>query len=353
VLKEIRIKIGEGIAGYVAATGKVLNTKDAYADPRFLRVFDEMTGYRIRTVLTAPLRDPHGKTIGVVQVINKKGGPFTARDERLLTAMAAQAAISIENARLYEQEMQQRLLNQELETARGIQESFLPQVVPESAGWDIGAFWRPMREVAGDFYDFYALPDGRLALVIADVSGKGVPAALFMALSVTVLRFAMNLNFSPSELLDRANRSIIADQQSKMFATVFVGYLDLDSSVLQFASAGHNPPLLYRAASGRCEYLHAQGVAMGLFENANYEEATVTLADDDVLVLYTDGITEAIDADEEEFGEARLEDLVLQNASVPAQQLTEIIIETAMAFATEEGAVDDETLVVIKRKSGL
>jgi serine phosphatase RsbU (regulator of sigma subunit)/anti-sigma regulatory factor (Ser/Thr protein kinase) len=353
VLKEIRIKMGEGIAGHVAATGKVLNTKDAYADPRFLRVFDEISGYRIHTVLTAPLRNPHGKIIGVVQVINKKGGPFTARDERLLTAMAAQAAISIENARLYEQEMQQRLLNQELETARRIQESFLPQTVPQRAGWDIGAFWRPMREVAGDFYDFYALPDGRLALVIADVSGKGVPAALFMALSVTVLRFAMNLNFSPSELMDRANRSIIADQQSKMFATVFVGYLDLDSSVLQFASAGHNPPLLYRAASGRCEYLHAPGVAMGLFENADYEEATVTLGDGDILVLYTDGITEAVDADEEEFGEARLEDLVLQNASWPAQQLTELIIETAMAFATEEGAVDDETLVVIKRQSSI
>jgi sigma-B regulation protein RsbU (phosphoserine phosphatase) len=350
VLKEIRIKMGEGIAGHVAATGKVLNTKDAYADPRFLRIFDEITGYQIHTVLTAPLRNPQGKIIGVVQLLNKKGGPFTSRDERLLTAMAAQAAISIENARLYEQEIQQRLLNQELETARGIQESFLPQTVPQSAGWDIRAFWRPMREVAGDFYDFYTLPDGRLALVIADVSGKGVPAALFMALSVTVLRFAMSLNFSPGELMDRANRSIIADQQSKMFATVFVGYLDPDSGVLQFASAGHNPPLLYRAATGRGEYLQAPGVAMGLFEDATYEEETVTLAHGDVLVLYTDGITEATNADEEEFGEARLEDLVLQNASRPAQELTELIIETAMAFATEEGAVDDETLVVIKRQ---
>jgi sigma-B regulation protein RsbU (phosphoserine phosphatase) len=169
-----------------------------------------------------------------------------------------------------------------------------------------------------------------------------------MALSVTVLRFAMNLNFSPGELMDRANRSIIADQQSKMFATVFVGYLDPDSGVLQFASAGHNPPLLYRAATGSGEYLQAPGVAMGLFEDATYEEETVTLAHGDVLVLYTDGITEATNEAEEEFGEVRLEELVLQNASHPAQELTALIIETAAAFATQEGAVDDETLVVIK-----
>jgi sigma-B regulation protein RsbU (phosphoserine phosphatase) len=206
-----------------------------------------------------------------------------------------------------------------------------------------------MQEVAGDYYDFYRLPDGRLALVVADVSGKGVPAALFMALSVTVLRFAMSLNFSPSELMVRANRSILSDQKSRMFATVFVGYLDLDSSVLEFASAGHNPPLLYRAAAGCCEYLEASGVAVGLFEEARYAEEMVTLAHGDVLVLYTDGITEAIDADEEEFGEERLEELVVQNASCTAQELTDLIINAAAAFASEEGAVDDETLVVIKR----
>jgi sigma-B regulation protein RsbU (phosphoserine phosphatase) len=326
----------------------VLNVENAYEDARFLRAIDQVTGFRTLTALTAPMRNPQGKIIGVVQLLNKKGGPFTSRDERLLTAMAAQAAISIENARLYEQEIQQRLINQDLGTARMIQESFLPQDIPRHAGWDIGAFWWPMREVAGDFYDFYTLPDGRLAVVIADVSGKGVPAALFMALSVTVLRFAMSLNFPPKEVLTRANTAIISDQQSRMFATVFVGYLDLDDGILEYASAGHNPPLLYCAAEGRCEYLQAAGVAMGLFEEAEYVGEKVALKPGDVLVLYTDGITELIDADEEEFGEERLEKLVLQNISLPAQELTELIIDTACDFAGDEGAVDDETLVVIK-----
>ena len=349
VLQEIRVKIGEGIAGHVAATGKVLNIRDAYSDPRFMRTFDKITDFQTRTILTAPLRDPKRQIIGVVQLLNKKGESFTPRDERLLTAMAAQAAISIENARLYAQEIRQRLINQELETARKIQKGFLPQTVPQHASWDIATFWRPMRNVAGDFYDFYTLSDGRLAVVIADVSGKGVPAALFMALCVTVLRFAMNLNFAPGELMDRANQAIITNQQSKMFATVFLGYLDLDSGVMQFASAGHNPPLLYRAATGRCESLQASGVAMGLFKNAHYAEGTVKLAEGDVLVLFTDGITDTINADEEEFGERRLEELVMRHASRPAQELAHLTVEAATAFAQDQGSYDDETLVVIKR----
>jgi len=348
-LREIRLEIGQGVAGHVAATGQVMNIQDAYGDSRFMRSFDQVTGYRCHTILAAPMRNPQQEIIGVVQLLNKKGGPFTSRDERLLTAMAAQAAILIENARLYAQEIQQRLINQELETARAIQKSFLPQQVPQYAGWDIAAFWRPMREVAGDFYDLYPLPDGRLAVVVADVSGKGVPGALFMALSVTVLRFAMGLNFTPGELLDRANQAIISDQQSKMFATAFVGYLDLQSGALDFASAGHNPPLLCRPARCRCEYLTAPGVAMGLFGGAEYAGETVTLADGDILVLYTDGITEVINAHEEEFGEERLQALIVQNGSRPAIELAELITEAVASFAQDQGAYDDETMVVIKR----
>lgn len=349
ILQEIRLQVGEGIAGHVAATGQVLNVQRAHNDPRFLRAFDETTGYHTHTVLTAPMRNPQGKIIGVVQLLNKRGGPFTSRDERLLTAMAAQAAISIENARLYAGEMERRLINQELETARRIQKSFLPQSIPQYIGWEIATFWRPMRDVAGDFYDFYTLPDGRLALIIADVSGKGVPAALFMALSATVLRFGMGLNFMPGELMHHTNQAILSSQGSGMFATIFVGYLDPETGVMHFASAGHNPPLLYRAAGGRCKHLQASGVAVGLFQDAEFVQEKVTLEEGDVLVLYTDGITEAIDADEQEFGEGRLEELMIQYADRPCQELSDMIVKTAAAFATEQGIFDDETLVVIKR----
>jgi phosphoserine phosphatase RsbU/P len=354
-LREIRVKMGEGIAGYVAATGQHLNIEDAYQDVRHVRTFDQITGFRTRTILAVPMYNPQQKIIGVVQVLNKKTGPFTARDERLLDVLATQAAISIENARLYEKEIQQRLIDQELETARNIQTSFLPQSIPQIDGWDIAAFWKPIESVAGDFYDFYPLADGRLAVIIADVSGKGVPAALFMALSVTVLRFAMGLGFSPSELLYRANDAILADQRSKMFATTFVSYLDPSSGLVQFASAGHNPPLLYRAETNlragdaSCEYLESSGVALGVFEEVNYEEQYRRMSPGDILILYTDGITEILDASGEEFGEERLERFMKENADRTAQEIKDRIMQAVSIFSKDGMPYDDETLVVVKR----
>jgi sigma-B regulation protein RsbU (phosphoserine phosphatase) len=348
-LSEIRLKIGDGIAGYVAGTGETLNIPDAYADPRFNQHFDQITGYRTRSILTAPMFNPQQKIIGVVQLLNKKDGPFTFRDERLLAAMASQAAISIENARLYEQEIQQQLIKRELETAYSIQASFLPDTIPQVDGWDIGALWCPVRNVAGDFYDFYRLADGRLAVVIADVSGKGIPAALFMALSVTVLRFGMTLNLPPEEVTRRANDMILSEQRSRMFATTFVSYIALDTGDVLFSSGGHNPALLYRAETRNCEYATSSGVAVGIFREAEFVPGTMHLEIGDILVLYTDGITEAINDDEDEFGEERLESLVVQHTALPAQELAELILDEINAFAGEQDLFDDATLVVLKR----
>lgn len=349
---EIRLKIGEGIAGYVAATGQILNIADAYADPRFNPQFDQLSGFRTRSILTAPMMNPQQKVIGVVQLLNKKDGPFTFRDERLLTAMAAQAAISIENARLYQQEIQQQLLNRELETAHSIQASFLPDRIPSHVGWEFGAFWCPIRAVAGDFYDFYPLGDGRLGVVIADVSGKGIPAALFMALSVTVLRYGMSLNLSPDQVLRQANEMIISEQRSRMFATTFIGYLSLRSGELRYACGGHNPALWYHAASGAVDYVAAQGVAVGIFKGAEFVPARLRLAPGDIFVLYTDGITEVLNEDEEEFGEERLEMFIRQHSTLPAPALAERILEAVNAFAGGQELSDDATLVVIKRTGG-
>ena len=350
LLKEIRIKVGEGIAGHVAATGEVVNVHHAYEDPRFLQDFDRDTGYHTETILAAPLHNPQQKLIGVAQLLNKNGGAFTARDERLLVAMSSQAAISIENARLYAKEISQRLTTQELETARSIQRSFLPEVIPQQPGWDFAAMWQPAHNVSGDFYDVRALDPGRGAFVIGDVAGKGVPAALFMALTVTVLRFALALTFSPKELLERANRTILSfNEQSQMFASIFIGYLDYASGELCYASGGHNPPLLYHASTGKCEYIKAKGVIVGMLEDIQFAEESVTLQTGDVLVMYTDGITEAMTTLDEEFGLERLEAVITQFAAVPAREIAELLIASVNAFSGERGAFDDETLVVIKR----
>ncbi len=350
-LSEIRVQVGDGIAGHVAATGDVLNIPDAYADPRFNPYFDQATGFRTRSILATPMLNPQQRIIGVVQLLNKDGGPFSARDERLLAAMTSQAAISIENARLYQQEMQQQLIKQELETAHAIQASFLPDQIPQFEGWDLGAIWCPIRNVAGDFYDLYPLADGQLAVVIADVSGKGIPAALFMALSVTVLRFGMSLDLPPNEVLRRANELILSEQRSRMFATTFVSYVSLDSGAMTLASGGHNPAIVYRAATQQCEYINASGVAIGIFKGADFELVEAQMYAGDILVLYTDGITEVINVDEEEFGEERLEDLLIANAHRSADTIVDLILDAVNEFAGEQDLFDDATLVVLKRQA--
>lgn len=346
-LQEIRLRLGQGVAGWVAESGRVLNIREARADARFNPEVDEATGYRTQTILAAPMRNQRREIIGVVQLINKRGGYFSVRDERLLTAMTSQAAISIENASLYEQQLQQQLVQRELETARAIQKSFLPSVIPQHDGWDMAAFWHPMREVAGDFYDFVSLPDGRLAVVIADVSGKGIPAALFMALSVTVLRFAMRLDLTADELLRQANEAIISAQQSRMFVTTAVAYVDLASGAVELASAGHNPPLVWRATGST--FVEVEGVAMGLFPGATFERQRLLLKDGDILVLYTDGITEIVNDDEEEFDETRLQAVVAAHADRPAAEIVERIVEAAAAFGGDAAVFDDQTLVVVRR----
>jgi sigma-B regulation protein RsbU (phosphoserine phosphatase) len=349
VLPEIRVKVGEGIAGRVAETGDILNIEDAYSHPLFNPNFDAITGFTTRSILAVPMRNPQQELIGVVQLLNKIGGPFTQPDARLLTAMASQAAIAIEHARLHEQELEAKLIARELETAKNIQQSFMPEGPPHLDGWDIAVFWKPVHNVAGDFYDFYALTDDLLALVIADVSGKGIPAALFMALTVSVLRFGMNLNLHPRDMIERANRFIISYQRSRMFATVFVGYLDLPSGSMEFISAGHNPPFLYRAKTGQMEIVDAAGVAIGVFEAAKYDEKIIVLEPDDILVLYTDGITEIINSAEEEFGEDHLADLIAENAGRSAQEIAKIITDSIHRFAGDEESFDDETLIILKR----
>ncbi len=348
-LSEIRLKLGEGIAGQVALTGEIINIEDARHDPRLNTIFTTQAGIVVRNMLTVPMLNHHQEVIGVLQIINKRGEPFTQNDEKLLSAMATQAAIGIENARLLAQEIAQTLFNQELETAKNIQLGFLPSQIPQLSGWQIAVYWSPMREVAGDFYDFIRTPEGRLAIVVADVSGKGIPAALFMALSVTILRFALELNLSPRELLHRANLTMNNYQQSSMFTTAFVGYLDEKTGGMVYASAGHLPPIHYHYRTQKCTRLSIHGVAMGVFPNATFDESTTNIEIGDILAFYTDGITETINDADEEFGEERLVAILQALADESAETIAQAVKSAVIQFAKEQGSFDDETLIILKR----
>jgi phosphoserine phosphatase RsbU/P len=236
----------------------------------------------------------------------------------------------------------------EIETARNIQQTFLPESTPRLEGFDMAAFSLPALEVGGDFYDFIPIAQDKWGIVIADVSGKGFPAALFMALSRTYVRANAMGKTTASEAICMANNLIAQDDRSGMFVTLFYAVLDLYKKQLHYINAGHNPPLLIRGDGGDVVLLSAQGIALGVVDEINLQEVELNLANNDVVVFYTDGITEAINGKEEQFGQERLIKLVAQNSSLPAQELIDKIKSVVMDFTQGQEQFDDLTLVVLK-----
>jgi sigma-B regulation protein RsbU (phosphoserine phosphatase) len=223
-------------------------------------------------------------------------------------------------------------------------------------GWELAVIWRSAREVGGDFYDFIPLPPGtgketRTGVVIADVADKGVPAALYMALSRTLVRTMAIDGRPPSEAVARANDLIISDARSDLFVTLFYAILEPDSGTVAFVNAGHMPALLVRVADGSAEELRTHGMALGVVADLEFEEATAHLGPGDTIVLYTDGVIEALDAKQEMFGKERLIEVLRIHRTEPAVQLAETINETIASFVGDVPQFDDFTLVVVRRRA--
>ena len=278
------------------------------------------------------------------------------REKRLeiTTGISQQAALAIQNDRLQREMVERERLEREMQLAREIQVTFLPHQSPEIEGWEVNVRWRTAREVGGDFYDFFELPDNRLGLVIADVADKGMPAALFMTLIRTLVRASVQEDSSPAEVLAHVNDVLVPDAQGGMFVTLVYAVLSVDTGELTYANAGHNPPLLLRARYGEIERLERGGMALGVLESSRVEARTVKLEPGDILILYTDGITETFSPGGEMYGEARLRQVAQSAAQPPAGSISALSILEAIDHSVEEflgqGApADDLTLVVIRR----
>jgi serine phosphatase RsbU (regulator of sigma subunit)/putative methionine-R-sulfoxide reductase with GAF domain len=301
-----------------------------------------------------------GEVLGLMSV--DYSGPaqrITSRWMNILTGIAGQAAIAIENDRLLQEAAEQERLKQELDVARRIQVSFLPECCPTIAGWELAAVWRSAREVGGDFYDFIPLPPnpgspgstpGRTGIVIADVADKGVPAALFMALSRTLVRTMAIDGRAPASAVARANDLILADAHSGLFVTLFYAILSPDSGEVDYVNAGHMPALLVRAADGSAQELRTHGMALGVLPDIHFEDQTAHLARGDVLVFYTDGVIEASDEKQQMFGRDRLSEVVSAHRHRSATELANIIDGAIAAFVGDTPQFDDFTLVVARRK---
>ena len=256
---------------------------------------------------------------------------------------------------MHTQEIRQReLVEQELEVARSIQQASLPKEVPTLEGWQISPFYRPAREVGGDFYDFHFLSEGRVGLVVGDATGKGVPAALVMSTTLGMIQLAAGAldSSSPGEVLSRVNETLFARIPPNMFVTCFYCILDPESATLSYANAGHDLPYVLRGSGGECEELRARGMPLGLMSQMSYEEKEIVLQEGDSALFYTDGFVEAHDPQREMFGFPRLRALIAEHAE--EGPLGEVLLEELYSFVGEGWEQEDDiTLLTLRRSPSL
>jgi phosphoserine phosphatase RsbU/P len=346
---EIRLPLQTGIAGFVASTGEVVNIRNAYDDPRFNAAFDRQSGYVTRTVLCMPMRNKDGAIIGVFQLLNKRSGEFTQDDVDFIDALSVHASLAIENARLYDQEREKLRMEKELFAAREVLSSLLPDHVPRLSGLDFATYSNPARVVGGDYYDFIQMENGLHGICLGDVSGKGLPAALLMASAQATVRSQTLAIRSPGACLARSNDLLFQSTDAEKFVTLFLGILDPATMRLTYCNAGHQYPLLLSPHRPDPVYLKTGGIMLGMIEHLTFQEETVTLEQDDVLVVVSDGITEAMNRHGEQFGEQRLEATVRIHLAEPAADILDAVVEAVNNHASSAEQMDDMTLLAMKR----
>jgi sigma-B regulation protein RsbU (phosphoserine phosphatase) len=350
-LVEIRLPIGTGISGHVAKTGKTINLKDAWKDKRFFSGFDLRTGFQTKTMLCMPMRDRKGKIIGVFQILNKHDGAFTKEDENFLEAFSVHASLAIENARLHQDIVEKERIEKELEIAGAIQRRLLPKMLPSLQGYEIDAVARPSKNVGGDYYDFITLSDGKYALVIADVSGKGVPAALLVSTLHASLHAYIDSAADLAQLVRRLNTVVHDNTEAERFITLFMAVLDPSDGSLTYVNAGHNFPFLLRTQQSSIQPLFSTGLPLGMFDSVEFQQETVKLGPSEYLVLYTDGVTEAMNRSMDEYGESRLRQMMIGASDKSASVFLGGIVSDVEKFVAGEPQSDDLTMLVIKRVS--
>jgi phosphoserine phosphatase RsbU/P len=340
-LGSLHLKIGQGLVGHVAKTGERVNIPDVSLDPRYVNARASS-----RSALVVPI-EVRERRLGVLGLESDRPAAYDANDEWLVKAFAHQLAIALDRAELFDKQIQVRRLGEQLAVARSIQQSFLPQKAPRIEGYDIAGANFPSEQVGGDYFDFVPIVQGQWGLAIADVSGKGIPAAIIMAGFRASLIAEIRNNYAIRTIFRKVNNLLKEMTPRDNFVTAFYGVLDAQNRVFTFTNAGHNPPLLFRAG-GQVERLEEGGPLVGVIAEAAYVERPVWLGRGDLLLLYTDGVTESARESGEEFGEARLIELVKASAQLSASELCERIHQEVHRFAGGDMTPDDITLVAVR-----
>jgi serine phosphatase RsbU (regulator of sigma subunit) len=342
------IRVSRNVMDEVVIRGKSVLTSDAQHDPRFASGTVVLQG--VRSVLAVPLGVSE-KVFGIIYADSPIAeGRFTEDHLKVLTTLASVAAIRVENARLVEARFQQERLERELQLAMEIQQRFQPTAPPVVTGYEFQGISFPCYEIGGDYYDFIQREDGRLVIALGDVSGKGTAAALLMSSLHASIHAQTGSHDSLVDTISAVNRYLADNIPSNRFVTLFYAELDPESGALSFLNAGHNPPLIVHAA-GTVEQLASGGLPLGIKANAEYREGRTTLQRGDVLVIYSDGVTEAASPSGEEFGPTRLYEVVSRNVDSSAAGIRDRIESALTKFSQGTQAADDITLVIVKRQA--
>jgi sigma-B regulation protein RsbU (phosphoserine phosphatase) len=337
------LRSGKGIVGHVIRTGKTVVAADVSRDDRYLPGRDGT-----RSEIAVPIVS-NAEVIGALNLESDRLDAFSARDGDLLEAFAVAAAISIEKSVLHREVLEKHRIEQQLRLAREVQASLLPAQAPVVAGYDIAGLNVPAWDVGGDYFDYFPQRDGRLGVVIADVSGKGVSAALLMATFRAALRSEVRKNRPIPAVIEDVHALLVESMDTSRYVTAVYGVLDPRAGAFSYVNCGHSPPLLLRASGDR-EVLPAGRRAIGMLGSEPAAARTVHLDESDTLLLYTDGVVELTDATEAEFGEARLGCVLSDAAPRPAPEIITALLDATRAYAGRERYDDDVTMVVLKRE---
>jgi len=342
------IRVSRNVLDEVVIRGKSVLTSDAQHDPRFASGTVVLQG--VRSVLAVPL-GVSDNVFGIIYADSPIAeGRFTEDHLKVLTTLASVAAIRVENARLVEERLERERLERELALASEIQQRFQPTAPPIVPGYELQGISFPCYEIGGDYYDFIERDDGRLVIALGDVSGKGTAAALLMSSLHAAVHAQSGSHDSLVDTISAVNRYLADNIPANRFVTLFYAELDPGSGSLAFLNAGHNPPLIVHSA-GTVEQLASGGLPLGIKRDADYREGRTQLQHGDVLVIYSDGVTEAVSPTGEEFGPTRLYEVVSRNIEASASGIRDRIESSLTKFSQGTSAADDITLVIVKRQA--
>jgi phosphoserine phosphatase RsbU/P len=347
---EIRFSADKGIAGEVVRTGEVINVPDAYADPRFNPEIDRKTGFKTRNMITFPLLGFDNTIVGVLQVLNKSGGAFDPWDHELVKTFGAQVGVAVQRQLLLEHYAEKQRIERDLNIARDIQQGLLPEQDARVPGFDIAGWNKPADETGGDCYDYLTLPDGCLAVTIADATGHGIGPALMIAECRALFRATVSLSQDLSTVVGRVNNLLCEDLPDDRFVTAFFGLVNPADATLTYISAGHGPLIKYIRAKDEIVELRANGVPLGIMPDIPIADPDhFQMAPGDMMVVITDGFFEWHRPDKQQFGLERTYELIRVNRDRPCAEIIDRLHQAVLAFSQGTPQADDLTAVIIKK----